>query len=68
MTAGTTLLALLPVITSTGRGSDVMLPMALPSIGGMTVVIITLFLVPVLYASVEELTLWRAQRAARAAA
>jgi Cu(I)/Ag(I) efflux system membrane protein CusA/SilA len=62
MTVGTTLLALLPVITSTGRGSDVMLPMALPALGGMTVVIITLFLVPVLYASVEELALWRRKR------
>ena len=64
MTAGTTLLALLPVITSTGRGSDVMLPMALPALGGMTVVVLTLFLVPVLYASVEEVALWRTQRAA----
>ena len=55
MTTATTLLALLPVITSTGRGSDVMIPMAIPSIGGMAVELITLFVVPVLYCSREEL-------------
>jgi len=42
MTVGTTILALIPVLTSTGRGSDVMVPMAIPSFGGMTVVLITL--------------------------
>jgi Cu(I)/Ag(I) efflux system membrane protein CusA/SilA len=57
MTTATTLLALLPVITSTGRGSDVMIPMAIPSIGGMAVELITLFVVPVLYCSREELAL-----------
>ena len=30
MTTATTVLALLPVLTSTGRGSDIMLPMSLP--------------------------------------
>jgi Cu(I)/Ag(I) efflux system membrane protein CusA/SilA len=54
MATGTTLLALLPVITSTGRGADVMLPMALPALGGMSVALLTLFLVPVLYSIVEE--------------
>ncbi len=54
MASATTILALLPVITSTGKGADVMLPMALPSMGGMTVALITLFLVPVLFAMVEE--------------
>ena len=54
MTVATTILALIPVITSTGRGSDIMIPMALPSFGGMTVVIITVFLVPVLYCMIEE--------------
>ena len=54
MTTATTALALLPVITSTGRGADVMMPMALPSIGGMVAILLTLFVVPVLYAWVEE--------------
>lgn len=55
MTTATTLLALLPVITSTGRGADLMRPMALPVLGGMAVELITLFVVPVLYCAVEEL-------------
>lgn len=54
MTTATTILALLPVITSTGRGADIMMPMALPSIGGMAIELMTLFVVPVLYCAVEE--------------
>ncbi len=57
MTTATTLLALLPVLTSTGRGADIMVPMAIPSFGGMLVQIITLFTVPVLFAMWEELKL-----------
>ena len=57
MTTATTILALIPVLTSTGRGSDVMVPMAIPSFGGMVVNIITLFLVPVLYCAIEEFKL-----------
>ncbi|MBN1448877.1 MAG: efflux RND transporter permease subunit, partial [Bacteroidetes bacterium] len=54
MTTATTLLALLPVLTSTGRGSDIMVPMAIPSFGGMTIALFTLFVVPVLYSWWEE--------------
>ncbi len=54
MTVGTTILALIPVLTSTGRGADVMVPMAIPSFGGMTLVLITVFVVPVLYCAVME--------------
>jgi len=54
MTAGTTILALIPVLTSTGKGSDIMVPMAIPSFGGMTVVLITVFIVPVLYSALAE--------------
>ena len=54
MATATTALALLPVITSQGRGADVMVPMALPSVGGMGAILLTLFVVPVLYAWVEE--------------
>ena len=54
MTTATTLLALLPVISSSGRGSDVMVPMALPLVGGMSIALITLFVVPTLYCAVEE--------------
>lgn len=55
MTTATTLLALLPILTSTGRGSDIMIPMAIPSFGGMLVALISLFVVPVLYS-------WHAER------
>lgn len=58
MTTATTILALIPVLTSTGRGSDVMVPMAIPSFGGMVVELMTLFFVPVTYCLIEE---WRAK-------
>ncbi len=54
MTVATTILALIPVLTSTGRGADVMVPMAIPSFGGMTVALITVFVVPTLYSLKEE--------------
>ena len=54
MTTGTTILALIPILTSTGRGSDIMVPMAIPSIGGMAIEVITMLVVPVLYCSVQE--------------
>ncbi len=54
MTTATTILALLPILTATGRGSDLMLPMALPSIGGMTIELITMFIVPTLYCWLAE--------------
>jgi len=54
MTSATTILALLPVLTSTGRGSDIMVPMAIPTFGGMVVSSITWFVVPVLYCWAAE--------------
>jgi Cu(I)/Ag(I) efflux system membrane protein CusA/SilA len=54
MTSATTILALLPVLTSTGRGADIMGPMALPSFGGMTIALVTVFVVPTIYCWVEE--------------
>ena len=54
MTSATTIIALLPVLTSTGRGSDIMVPMAIPAFGGMLVASITYFIVPVLYSMREE--------------
>ena len=59
MTTATTILALLPVLTSTGRGSDIMIPMAIPSFGGMVFALITLFVVPVLFCWKKELKLKR---------
>ena len=57
ITSVTTLIALLPVLTATGRGSDIMVPMAIPAFGGMLVAVISYFMVPVLYAWREELKL-----------
>jgi copper/silver efflux system protein len=54
MTTATTILALFPVLTSTGRGSDVMIPMAIPIFGGMIFEIITMLVVPVLFSLVHE--------------
>jgi len=65
MTSATTILALIPVLTSVGRGSDVMVPMAIPSFGGMLVVLIGIFVVPVLTSAVEEIRLSRVSRTSR---
>ncbi|MGB0777152.1 MAG: efflux RND transporter permease subunit [Flavobacteriaceae bacterium] len=54
MTTATTLIALLPVLTATGKGSEIMIPMAIPTFGGMLVSLISLFLLPMLYS-------WRAE-------
>jgi Cu(I)/Ag(I) efflux system membrane protein CusA/SilA len=55
MTTATTILALIPVLTSQGKGADVAVPMALPSFGGMTIDIITIFVVPTIYCMVKEM-------------
>ncbi len=54
MTTATTVLALVPVLTSTGRGSDIMAPMAIPSFGGMLIEGISLFVTPAIYAWMQE--------------
>lgn len=59
MTTVTTILALLPVLTSTGKGSDIMIPMAIPIFGGMIIDITSYFLVPVLYSWQKEFQLKR---------
>ena len=61
MTAATTILALIPVLTASGRGADLMLPMAIPTFGGMMAVVLTAPIVPVLYCAVEE---WKLRVAA----
>lgn len=47
MTAAVAIIALLPVLTSTGKGADIMVPMAIPAFGGMIIQIMTMFVVPV---------------------
>ncbi len=64
MTSATTILALIPILTSSGRGADIMVPMAIPSFGGMTIALLTVFVVPTLYCWMEEYKLLRARKMA----
>lgn len=54
VTSATTIIALLPVITASGRGADIMIPMAIPTIGGLFCVGLSMFLVPVFWSWREE--------------
>jgi Cu(I)/Ag(I) efflux system membrane protein CusA/SilA len=63
MTSATTVLSLLPVLTSDGRGADVMIPIALPAIGGLSIELLSLFVLPVCYCLYREI-LWRGTAAA----
>lgn len=54
MTAACAIIALIPVLTSTGKGADIMVPMAIPSFGGMIIQVMTMFVVPVLYSMWQE--------------
>jgi Cu(I)/Ag(I) efflux system membrane protein CusA/SilA len=51
MTTATTILALVPILLSSGAGSEIMKPIATPTVGGMvTATLLNLILVPVLFA------------------
>lgn len=54
MTAATAIIALVPVLTATGKGADVVIPMAIPTFGGMLLQVMTIFVVPVLYSMWKE--------------
>lgn len=54
MTVAVAIIALIPVLTSTGKGSDIMVPMAIPTFGGMLVQTVAIFIVPVLYCMWQE--------------
>ncbi len=58
MTTAVAIIALLPVLTSTGKGADIMVPMAIPTFGGMIIQLMTIFVVPLFQA------IWR-ERAVR---
>ncbi|MBT4411349.1 MAG: efflux RND transporter permease subunit, partial [Bacteroidetes bacterium] len=62
ITTATTLIALLPVLTSTGKGSDIMVPMAIPLFGGMAIEVLTMFVVPVLYSMGQEIKFQRTNK------
>lgn len=59
LTSATTIIALMPVLSASGRGADIMVPMAIPSVGGMLAVLLSLFVVPTLYCWHEEWKLGR---------
>lgn len=63
MTNATTLLSLIPVLWSTGRGSELMQPMVLPVVGGMIFDLVSLFSVPIFFAWYWERKLARATAA-----
>jgi Cu(I)/Ag(I) efflux system membrane protein CusA/SilA len=63
MSTATTVIGLMPIFLTHGRGSDVMQPMAIPSVGGMSIQLITLFIAPCLYCAVQE---WRFRRSPQA--
>ena len=55
MTTATTILALLPVMLSTGTGSEIMKPIAVPTIGGMvTATALNLIVVPLVFCWFRE--------------
>jgi len=54
LTTATTIIALIPILTSHGKGSDIMGPMAIPLFGGMLIEILTMFIMPVLFCMWKE--------------
>ncbi|RIK65207.1 MAG: acriflavine resistance protein B [Planctomycetota bacterium] len=58
MTSATTVLSLMPILTSDGRGADVMIPIALPAVGGLSIELLSLFVLPVCYCWYKE-ALWK---------
>jgi copper/silver efflux system protein len=54
MTTAVAVIALLPVLTSTGKGADIMVPMAIPAFGGMIIQVMTIFVVPMFQAIWRE--------------
>ena len=57
MTAATTVLGLLPLLLSTGIGSEVQRPLASVVVFGLTTsTILTLFVIPAVYGIIEEYT------------
>ena len=54
MTAATTFIGLIPILWSTGAGAEVAKPMAIPSIGGMAMALVSVFIIPCLNAWQKE--------------
>lgn len=65
MATATTVVGLIPIFTTHGRGSDIMQPMAIPAVGGMAIQLITLFIAPCLYSLIQE---WKFKHRANSSA
>jgi Cu(I)/Ag(I) efflux system membrane protein CusA/SilA len=59
MTTAVAVIALLPVLSSTGKGADIMVPMAIPAFGGMAIQVMTIFVVPLCQSIWRERTVSR---------
>lgn len=62
MTTAVAVIALLPVLTSTGKGADIMVPMAIPTFGGMIIQMMTIFVVPLFQAMWREWAVTKANK------
>ncbi len=62
MTTAVAVIALLPVLTSTGKGAEIMVPMAIPTFGGMLIQVMTIFVVPVFQAIWRERAVTKNQK------
>jgi Cu(I)/Ag(I) efflux system membrane protein CusA/SilA len=62
MSTATTVIGLMPIFLTHGRGSDVMQPMAIPSVGGMGVQLITFLVAPCIYCFVQEWSFHRREQ------
>jgi Cu(I)/Ag(I) efflux system membrane protein CusA/SilA len=63
MTTAVAIIALLPVLTSTGKGADIMVPMAIPTFGGMVIQVMTIFVVPLFQAIWRERAVKKQEKA-----
>ena len=62
MTTAVAVIALLPVLSSSGKGADIMVPMAIPTFGGMIIQVMTVYVVPLFQAMWRENAVKSTQR------
>jgi Cu(I)/Ag(I) efflux system membrane protein CusA/SilA len=64
MTTAVAVIALLPVLSSSGKGADIMVPMAIPTFGGMIIQVMTVYVVPLFQSMWRESAVRNANRKA----
>ena len=66
MTVGTSIIALLPIMLGSGTGADVMKRIAAPMVGGLvTATVLSLAVIPAIYATWKGWSIWWADRQKR---